>query len=288
MKVTAYIPCYNARATIRAAARSIRDQTITVSEFLMIDDGSTDGSGNSSGWKIIRFAMNEGRGAARAMAMAEARHELVLGCDATLTLDRHFLENALPWFAGDQVAAVFGWVNEQAAGTLANRWRRRHLFQSQRAHQLTHFASFATGCAIVRKSAVQQVGGFNAALRAGEDAELGQRLLHAGFDVVFDPKLHATSVLDNSVMEVLERYTRWNFSGRMSLVSYLRQLNYAVKVMAVKDLKAGDPIAAGVSLLAPHYQFWSGLVSSGFGSQSLPGDGRRRLWHRAMRRNEKQ
>src|ERR1700693_4379567 len=121
MKVTAYVPCYNARSTIGATLRSIVDQTFTVSEIFMIDDGSTDGSEDASEVKVIRFAVNKGRGAARARVMAEARHDLVLGCDATLTLDSHFLEHALPWFAGDQVAAVFGQINESSTQTVANR-----------------------------------------------------------------------------------------------------------------------------------------------------------------------
>jgi glycosyltransferase involved in cell wall biosynthesis len=272
MKVTAYVPCYNARPTIGASLKSIVDQSFTVSEIFMIDDGSTDGSEDASEVKVIRLAVNKGRGAARARAMAEARHELVLGCDATLTLDSHFLENALPWFtSGDRVAAVFGWVDEQAAGTVANRWRGRHLFRSQFGHSLTHFASLATGCSVVRKSVVDRVGGFNAALRAGEDADLGKRLLYAGFDVVFDPNLRSTSVLGNSVMEVLERYARWNSSGPMSFMNYLRQLSYAVKVMAVKDLKARDPLGACVSLLAPHYLFLKSIASSG--SSPLQEDG---------------
>jgi glycosyltransferase involved in cell wall biosynthesis len=274
MKVTAYVPCYNARSTIGATLRSIVDQTFTVSEIFMIDDGSTDGSEDASEVKVIRFAVNKGRGAARARAMAEARHDLVLGCDATLTLDSHFLEHALPWFAGDQVAAVFGQINESSTQTVANRWRARHLFQSHLPHQMAHFASLATYCCVVRKSAAQQVGGFNPALRAGEDSDLGQRLLRAGFDVVFDPNLRATSVVGNSVMEILERYARWNSSSRISFISYLRQLSYAWKVMAVKDLRARDPLGACISLLAPHYQFWRAIAFSGSGSSTFREEGR--------------
>jgi cellulose synthase/poly-beta-1,6-N-acetylglucosamine synthase-like glycosyltransferase len=173
-----------------------------------------------------------------------------------MTLDSKFLEHALPWFRSDRVAAVFGWVQDKAVSTVANRWRGRHLFQSELEHQVSHFAPFTTTCSLVRKSVVQQVGGFNAALRGGEDADLGQRLLGAGFDVVFDPKLFATTVANNSVMEVLERYARWNSLERMTLRNYLRQVSYAVKVMAAMDLKAKDPLAAGISLLEPHYQFW--------------------------------
>jgi hypothetical protein len=225
----------------------------------VVDDGSTDGSGVASGVKVIRLKSNAGRGAARAQAMSEAKHEVVLGCDATMQLDQHFLKNALAWFSSDKVAAVFGWINEGAKSTVANRWRGRHLFRSEVSHEVTHLASLATGCCVVRKSAAEQVGGFNPALRAGEDVDLGRRLLGAGFDVVFDPKLVATSVLANSVTEVLERYARWNTTSRMTLRGFLRQLNYSLKVMVAKDLKAKDPLGACLSLLAPHYQFWGGV-----------------------------
>jgi glycosyltransferase involved in cell wall biosynthesis len=261
MKVTAYVPCYNARSTIREAVRSIVDQTVAVAETFVVDDGSTDGSGDVSAVKVIRLGSNAGRGAARARAMAEARYEIVLGCDATMELDRHFLKNALPWFASDKVAAVFGWIDEGAKSTVANRWRGRHLFASKLKHETNHLASLATHCCAIRKAAAQQVGGFNPNLRAGEDADLGQRLLRAGFDVVFDPQLFATTILDNSVIEVLERYARWNTLRRMTLRGYLRQLNYSLKVMVAKDLKAKDPLGACISLLAPHYQFWGAAVA---------------------------
>jgi cellulose synthase/poly-beta-1,6-N-acetylglucosamine synthase-like glycosyltransferase len=227
-----------------------------VTEIFVIDDGSTDGSGKLAGVPVIRSDINAGRGAARAKAMNRANSELVLGCDATLTLDTHFLEYALPWFRNDQVVAVFGWVRDDSVCTVANRWRRRHLFKSHLERQVTHFASFCTGCSLVRKSVVQQVGGFNAGLRVGEDADLGQRLLRAGFDVVLDPRLFATTDAKNSVMEVLERYARWNPLDHVSLQEYALLVRYVVRRMVVMDLKAKGPLGAGISLLAPHYQLW--------------------------------
>jgi GT2 family glycosyltransferase/SAM-dependent methyltransferase len=277
MNVSAYVPCYNARKTIREAVQSIADQTVPLGEIFVVDDGSTDGSGDISEVTVIRSSSNAGRGAARARAMVEAKHEIVLGCDATIKLDRHFLKNALPWFTNNRVAAVFGSIKEGAKPTVANRWRGRHLFQSELTHEVAHRASLATHCCVVRKSAAQQVGGFNAALRAGEDADLGMRLLRAGFDVVFDPKLVATSVLSNSVIEVLERYARWNTLTRMTLCGYLRQLSYSLKVMVAKDLTAKDPLSGFISLLAPHYQFWGGVVSHI--AMRLKADDRSRLFH---------
>jgi hypothetical protein len=116
--------------------------------------------------------------------------------------------------------------------------------------------TLAAGCFVVRRLAVEIVGGFNAALRSGEDADLGRRLRGAGYSVVFDPSLFARSVAGNGVLEVLERYARWNTPHRMGIRDYVRQINYALKVMAAADFKAGDIPAACISLLCPHYQFW--------------------------------
>jgi glycosyltransferase involved in cell wall biosynthesis len=257
MSVSAYIPCHNAWPSIRDAVKSVLVQSRRPDEVFVVDDGSTDGLLEIEGVRIVRVKANRGRGAARARAMKEAKFELVLGCDATLVLDRDFLSRALPWFDDKKVAAVFGCIKEAGSPTVSNRWRGRHLFRSNMERAITRDAALASGCFVVRKSVVEMVGGFNAALRDGEDADLGQRLRDAGYSVVFDPSLSARSVAANGVLRVLERYARWNTPNRMGIWAYVRQINYALKVMAVADLKAGDIPAACISLLCPHYQFWT-------------------------------
>jgi hypothetical protein len=49
---------------------------------------------------------NQGRGAARVRAMKEANFELVLGCDASLVLDRNFLSRALPSVMGLELERI--------------------------------------------------------------------------------------------------------------------------------------------------------------------------------------
>ena len=78
-----------------------------------------------------------------------------------------------------------------------------------------------------------------------------------GYLVVFDPELFACSVATDSVRQVLERYARWNTPEGMGIRDYLRQVNYALKVMVAADLEARNVVAACISLLCPHYQFWT-------------------------------
>jgi glycosyltransferase involved in cell wall biosynthesis len=259
MKISAYVPCYNGRAWLGFAIDSIIHQTVPVDELFVVDDGSTDNSLSVVSVKVIRNEANLGRGAARARALAYATGDLVLGCDATMMLHPSFLQTALPWFNDDRVAAVFGWVKNGGQPTLANRWRGRHLFRSdEQLHSAVHGASLATTCSVIRKSAVETVGGFDLRLREREDYELGERLLRAGFDVVFDPALWAVSEKSETVWQVLERYARWNAREPFGLRAWLRQIAYAWKVMAVADLRAKDALSALISLFSPYYQFWYG------------------------------
>ena len=60
MRISAYIPCYDARATIREAVKSVLEQTRRPDETFVLDDGSTDGSEILEGVRVIRLEFNQG------------------------------------------------------------------------------------------------------------------------------------------------------------------------------------------------------------------------------------
>jgi len=257
----AYIPCFNNAATIRRAVESVLAQTIAPAEVVVIDDGSSDDStAQLAGLpaRIVRHGENLGRGAARARGMRETTQELVLCCDATNVLDPSFAADALRHFEAPRVAAVYGRFEQAPATTVAERWRGRHLFKTDRMRDLARDGLLITSGAVVRRSSVEAVGGFDARLRHSEDAELGRRLLAAGYEVIGDPCLAVRSIARNNVSQVLERYWRWHAGAdeRVCWKTYLRNVSYATKAMAMSDLRARDPMAAIVSLICPHYQFW--------------------------------
>jgi glycosyltransferase involved in cell wall biosynthesis len=263
--VTAYVPCYNAAATIRRAVESVLAQTIAPAEVLVVDDGSTDGSIDAIrdlGVRIVVQPSNLGRGETRARAMREATHEYVLCCDATNVLEPAFLEKALPQFEARRVAAVFGRITQPAPGNLAERWRGRHLFKVERAQEPRRRASLCTWGTLVRASAVQQVGGYDRRLRHTEDGELGARLLAADFEVLYNPELTVTSIAPNTLAQVLERHWRW-YAGTTPVATwrqYAKGIAYSIECMAPDDLRAGDPLSVPVSLLSPHYHFWRSFL----------------------------
>ena len=269
MHYSAYIPCYNNEDTIFQAIESVQKQTQPPNQIFVLDDGSRDNSGKEakrSGVTVIRHEKNQGRGATRAEAITRATEELVLCCDATNVLDPHFFEKACTLFEDKKVAAVHGWwiAPQKDYQNTAERWRARHLFKSESNtelssdQQITH----TTGGALVRKSALEKVGNYSPSLRYGEDAELGKRLLQAGFKVLTDPTLTFTCMARGNMINVLERYWRWNLAPNHpvpSLRDYLKNIGYSLKVMCRSDWKAHDYLSMPLSLFCPHYQFWKTL-----------------------------
>jgi glycosyltransferase involved in cell wall biosynthesis len=262
MKISAFIPCYNNRETLADAVTSLRAQNHPADEIFVVDDGSTDGSAETVNVPVVRLEKNSGRGAARARGMETAHHELVLCCDAGKKLAPDFSEKALPWFADENVAAVFGRVVQPPSASALDRWRGRHLFRENAPQSAAvRRTNLNSGGCVLRAMAVKKVGGFNAALREHEDADLGARLLAADLDVILDPALLVVSNQRDGLVELMERYCRWNSAlhGRMGFAAYLRQIFFSVKVMAREDVRAGDPVSAIISLLSPHWQFWSSI-----------------------------
>lgn len=94
------IPLYNKRQTIARAIRSIQGQSMTDWRLLVVDDGSTDGSGevvramDEPRLELIEQA-NQGPGAARNAGIARARAEYLAFLDADDEWYPWYLENSL-------------------------------------------------------------------------------------------------------------------------------------------------------------------------------------------------
>jgi glycosyltransferase involved in cell wall biosynthesis len=111
------MPVYNEVATVeRAVAQVLAADLPVTSEIVLVDDGSTDGTGrilDAAGWpgdrvRIHRHAENRGKGAAVQTALADARGELATIFDADLEYEPEDLNILLPPLLDGTANAVFG------------------------------------------------------------------------------------------------------------------------------------------------------------------------------------
>jgi len=271
---SAYIPCYNNAATISLAIEGIQNQTYPADELFVVDDGSTDNSAavvEGLGVRVIRLGKNQGRGAARARAMEEARHEFVLCCDATNRLSKNFLEDALKWFSDEKVVAVFGRWFDPNTRNVIDRWRARHLFQQEMPRRVQRPCDLATYGTVLRKSVVMRAGNYDPHLRHGEDFDLGLRLIPLG-DTVFDPSIEIEPVLHNTLFQVMERYTRWNRASihQYTLRDFIDSHIAAWKILIPRDLEKRDWAAALITATLPYFSLAYADSKTMKPSQSTP------------------
>jgi len=266
--VSAVIPCFNHWASLVAAVRSIKSQSIPVKETLIIDDGSFDPCPHEeliedTSIRIIRLDKNRGRGYCRNLAFRETSGQFVLNLDATNSLENRFIEKALPRFSDSHIAAVSGALISKKKENAVDRWRARHLFRESSlkdawAEPCSMLITYGT---LFARDAIEQVGGFDQKLRFKEDQDMGDRLAEAGFQIIGDPGLKVYPSISNTLGEVLERYARWymDTDEKPSLKSYWHNLRASVRPMIESDLKEGDIGSAFISMLAPHFQLYHSI-----------------------------
>lgn len=219
MKLTVYIPCYNAASFIEASIRALLDQTRPPDELLVIDDGSSDNSAELASRfpvRVIRHAKNKGLPAARNTAFANATHPFVGAIDADVLPDPTWLEHLLTPFADPHVVGTSGRLIETHQSRPADAWRAIHMTQDlgvaridieQPSHR--RLGGFGT---IFRKETVLSVGGYNENYRTNyEDVDLCSRLLAAGHKLVFEPRAVAFHQRSDSICSVIRTSWHWDF-----------------------------------------------------------------------------
>ena len=255
MKISAYIPCYNAATYIEPTIKAVLDQTLPPDELLIIDDGSTDRTVEIASQypvRVIRHEKNLGLAAGRNTAFANARHELVAAIDSDAILEPKWMEYLAEAFSDEAVAASGGRLLEKYRESPADAWRAAHLSQDLGEQRIDvawptpkRLGGFGT---VIRKTAVERVGGYDLRFRTNyEDVDMSVRLLKAGYKLVFDPRAVAHHMRRDTASSVVRTAWRWDFyshyyAGGYNNIALKVLLNFrSARVLAWQHLKQGKP-----------------------------------------------
>ncbi|GAB4361083.1 MAG: hypothetical protein Fur0042_30580 [Cyanophyceae cyanobacterium] len=186
--VSVIIPVYNGAATIGETIASVRSQTLTDWELIVVDDGSTDGTAaavrdlaattGDQRITVISIA-NGGVSAARNVGAARSRGTYLsfIDADDLWTVDK--LEAQVRLLRSRPGAAVaYSWVDcVDGDGLVRVRRGGYSLGVGALQRKLTLIDTIESGSnVLVTRSAFEAVGGFDETLTHGEDWDLWLRL----------------------------------------------------------------------------------------------------------------
>lgn len=220
-RVSILIPVYNGRRWLAAAIQSALGQTWDHTEVIVLDDGSTDGSGEVARafGGTIRFESqpNGGQNVSRNRLTALSSGEWLAYLDADDELAPDAVERKM--VHADRADAVYGSME-------LRHYRRDDVVSTQLFRAVEYddqlVAAFLwkypnTSSFMFRKSAVTAAGGWNESIRSCTDYDLYFRLLLSGARV-------------RAAADSLSVYRHWH-AGQASVEDVFRQTTTRLQVM---------------------------------------------------------
>ena len=163
-----------------------------VAEVVVVDDASTPPVVAPLGTRLLRLAVNAGPAGARNAGLAEVRTALVAFVDADVSAGPGWLAPLIAHFDDPRVALVAPRVTSAAGPGVVARYEtaRSPLDLGPdpgRVAPGTRVSYVPAATIVCRVEALAAIGGFVAAMRAGEDVDLVWRLLEAGWTARYEP-----------------------------------------------------------------------------------------------------
>lgn len=181
--ISIVIPLYNKAKTIEHTLQSILNQSYKDFEIIIVDDGSTDKSlkivSSIKDPRIVLFQqVNQGVSAARNLGVKMASCDFVAFLDADDEWDSDYLETQVNMIQTFPEASVFGtnYRFKDSLGNISNTILR-HINLDKKSGILTNYFEVATfshvpvwsSAVVIRKEALNSVGGFPVGIKSGED-----------------------------------------------------------------------------------------------------------------------
>ena len=192
VKCSVIVPAYNAADTLPACLHALLHQTVARSEYevIVVDDGSTDGTGETvpQSEVVLISQAHRGPAAARNSGIRAARGELLLFTDADCVPTPNWIEAMTLPFVNPDVAGCKGVYRTHQRNLLA-RFVQVEYEERYRTMEGTTSIDFVdTYSAAYRRKVLVDEGCFSEEILAAEDAELSFRLAQRGHKLVFNPQ----------------------------------------------------------------------------------------------------
>jgi poly-beta-1,6-N-acetyl-D-glucosamine synthase len=216
--VTVLIPAYNEAESVGDTIESLLKQTVAAAEIIVIDDCSSDGTGDVArayGVTVIRPPANTGsKAGAQNFALAQVSTEFTMAIDADTIVAPDAVERFLAVMADPAMAAACGFVVPRHVRSV---WERGRYIEYLLAFSFykpiqDHFGKplIASGCfSIYRSEVLRAHGGWQTRTMA-EDMDLTWSMYAAGQRVRFVPEAVCYPIEPHDFFFMRKQLRRWS------------------------------------------------------------------------------
>jgi len=217
-RLTVLIPAYNESASIEDTIRSVQNQTLPPEEIIVIDDCSTDDTGERArrmDVSVLRPPKNTGsKAGAQNYALRQVSTGFTMAVDADTILAPDAIEKLLCAFDSPKIAAACGYVIPRYVRTVWERGRYiEYLFAFSFFKQVQDYYErplISSGCfSAYRTDILRQNGGWSTRTVA-EDMDLTWNFYREGHGVRFVPEAVCFPIEPHNYKFMSSQLRRWS------------------------------------------------------------------------------
>ena len=272
VRCVAIIPAKDAAGWIGQCLDALSAAGFAADERIVVDDGSTDGTGDvarSTGAMVLRRDQNRGAAAARNMAASAVDADLFFFVDADVLVASDARQRVIEALSDPAIDAVFGaYDTSPDCSDVVSRYRNL-------LHHFVHVTgperpgTFWTGCGAVRAETFDRLGGFDTTQRMMEDVEFGMRLVASGGTVKLDPDLRGKhlkswSVTSMAMTDLRDRAVPWSRLMLAEGAMLSNELNMGMAHRFSAILTVALPFSIALEIVMPGFQGLWLAVLGGF------------------------
>ncbi len=220
--VSVVVPAFNEAKVIGRTVQALLGQTYPISEVIVVDDGSTDGTYDRASELFssnprVHLCRKASGGKAQALnyGFDKSESDLILAIDADTVVHPEAVSKLVRHFQDAKTGAVAGNAKVGNRINLLTNWQALEYITGQnldrRAFALSNAIAVVPGAiGMWRRDAVLRVGGFTTDTLA-EDTDLTLRLLRAGYKVEYEEEAIAYTEAPDTVRGFLKQRFRWMY-----------------------------------------------------------------------------
>lgn len=255
--VCVLVPAFNEAACVADTIRSIQAQTVVPDEIIVVDDCSSDGTGEvalACGVRVIRTPSNTGSKATalnHALQFVEADFTLAIDADTTLAPDA--VEVLMKAMDDPKVAAACGMVLPRHVNTIWERGRYvEYLFAFSLYKPIQDYYEhplLASGCFSVYRTSILKAKGGWPTRTVAEDMDLTWVVYMDGWKVRFVPQALCYPIEPTNFTFLSRQLRRWSCGFVQTVMVHWREILHVPFLRMMVAIGLWDATLASLAFL---------------------------------------